>query len=306
MDSSPQRAHKFTHQAMGTIYEALISGCDEGYARQAAVAAFREIDHQENLLSRFNASSEIGQINRLAPGSVMKIGWETYECLAAAERVRRETAGAFNINFRAERTKFAPGSGPQAEGDSGLAPAAFEAVPVTDGFAVRINRRPFEDRGHSLDLDLGGIGKGCALDAAAAVLADWSVDNFLIHAGTSTALAAGGPEGEPGWPVAVGGTWPLPGVDKRVHLKDRAVSGSGTEAKGLHIKEPVTGEPAAAHLAAWASHPRAAIADALSTAFMVMETQAVARYCEQHPDVWALVITPDAQGHLFNAQILSI
>ena len=309
MDFPAQGAvHRFSHQAMGTFYEALISGCDEGYARQAAQAAFREVDHFETLFSRFNPSSEIGQINRLSPGAVLKIGWETYECLAAAERVRIETGGAFNVNFRAERAH--PERGPEVLEEAGLpVRSAFEVLPVTDGFAIRINRRPFEDHGHGLDLDLGGIGKGCALDRAAAVLADWSIDHFLIHAGTSTALAAGSAAGEPsadpGWPVGVGGVWVLPGLDKRASLLNRAISGSGTEVKGPHIKDPGTGAAAASHLAAWASHPQAAIADALSTAFMVMKTDDVARYCKQHPDVWALVITPDGQGRLFNPHILT-
>jgi FAD:protein FMN transferase len=309
MDFSPQGAvHRFPHQAMGTFYEALISGCDEGYARQAAQAAFSEVDHLEALFSRFNPASEIGQINRLAPGAVMKIGWETYECLTAAERVRVETAGAFNINFRTEKARAGGEAGSEAAENADFRPA-FEVFPATDGFVVRVNRRPFADRGRGVDLDLGAIGKGYALDQAAAVLADWSVDNFLIHAGTSTARAAGsasgGTGGEPGWPVGVGGTWTLPGLDKRVRLADRSLSGSGTEVKGPHIKDPGMGAPAAAHLAAWASHPLAAIADALSTAFMVMTTEAVERYCREHPDVWALLITPDGQGHIFNPHILT-
>ena len=313
MDLPSQAAvHRFPHQAMGTFYETLISGCDATYARQAAQAAFREVDHLESLLSRFNPSSEIGQINRLEPGTAMKIGWETYECLAAAERVRVETGGAFNVNFRAERSGLeGDEEDPSASGEARVAGRpAFEAFPVTDGFAVRVNRRPFEDHGRGVDLDLGGIGKGCALDRAAAVLADWSVDSFLIHAGTSTVLAAGSspgaPQSEPGWPVGIGGTWDLSGLDKRARLRDRALSGSGTEVKGAHIREPGTGAPAAAHLAAWASHPKAAVADALSTAFMVMKTGAVSRYCLEHPDVWALVITPEGRGHVFNPHILAL
>lgn len=303
----PGLVHRFPHQAMGTFYQALISGCDEAYARQASQAAFAEIDHLESLLSRFNASSEIGQINRLAPGSALKIGWETYDCLAAAERVRIETGGAFNINYRAETKELDRGPDGPGSGD-GLRPA-FEVFPATDGFVIRVNRRPFEDHGHGLDLDLGGIGKGCALDRAAAVLGEWNVDNFLIDAGTSTVLAAGAaapdPGAEPGWTVGVGGTWALPGLDKRAVLRGRALSGSGTEVKGGHIQVPGTGLPAAAHRAAWASHPRAATADALSTAFMVMETDEVDRYCREHADVWALVITPDGRGRAFNPRLLA-
>ena len=140
------------------------------------------------------------------------------------------------------------------------------------------------------------------------MLADWSVDNFLIDAGTSTVLAAGaaapGSAGDPGWTVGVGGAWVLPGLDKRVRLSGRALSGSGTEVKGGHIRAPGTGVPAAGHRAAWASHPRAAIADALSTAFTVMETDEVERYCREHADVWALVITPDGRGRVFNPRLL--
>ncbi len=292
---------------MGTFYEVWISGCDEIYARQAAQAAFREVDHLESLLSRFNPSSEISQINRLSPGGVRKIGWETYQCLAAAERVCAETGGAFNINFRAEKARVARNACSQADEDA-LQRPAFEVFPATDGFAVRINRRPFEDHAHGVDLDLGGIGKGAALDQAAAVFLEWGIENYLIHSGTSTALAAGsapgGKEDGQGWPVGIGGNWPLPGMDKRIRLRNRAISGSGTEVKGSHIQDPARGTAAASHLAAWTSHTKAALADALSTAFMVMPTHEVERYCREHADVWALVITPDGQGYIFNPQLL--
>jgi thiamine biosynthesis lipoprotein len=303
------QVHRFPHEAMGTLYEVLIAGFDDAYSREAALAAFQEVDRLERLFSRFNASSEISQINRLRPGGAMRIGWETYECLATAERVRVETGGAFNVNYRAESIRTGREMGGEPAAAAGLgAPPAFDVFSVTDGFAVRVNQRTFEDRGRGVDLDLGAIGKGFALDRAAAVLTDWSVENFLIHGGTSTALArgsaiaAGGAQA--GWPIGVGGIWTVPGLEKRVLLRDRTLSGSGTEVKGPHIKDPATGAAAAAHLAAWVSHPLAAVADALSTAFMVMPTAEVERYCRAHADVWALVIEPDAKGHIFNPKIM--
>jgi thiamine biosynthesis lipoprotein len=111
--------------------------------------------------------------------------------------------------------------------------------------------------------------------------------------------------GETGWPVGVGGTWELTGIPKRVLLYNRALSGSGSEVKGGHILDPRTGRRAEGHLAAWVSHPAAAVADALSTAFMAMSHKEVRRYCRDHPDVWALLITPKSKARLFNREILA-
>jgi thiamine biosynthesis lipoprotein len=279
---------------MGTIFEVLIAGQEAGYAAQASQAAFREVDRLEALFSRFNATSEIGQINRLQADGSLRVSLDAFECLKISERVQRETAGAFDVNFRRA-------GGPSEAPD-------FELTEAEAGFQIRL-RQGFLGRSPAgLDLDLGAIGKGYALDKAASILADWSVERFLIHGGTSTALAAGDAPGlnqeERGWPVGVGGTWKLPDSPKRVLLRGRALSGSGTEVKGRHIRDPRTGRAAEGHLAAWVSHPSAAVSDALSTAFLAMNSKEVRRYCQQHPDVWALLITPKKKGLIINREML--
>ena len=292
VDFPPESVHRFAHEAMGTIFEVLIAGQEAGYAGQAAEAAFREIDRLEGLFSRFNATSEIGQINRLQADGSLRIGPDCYECLGLAGQIQRETAGAFDINFRR-------GGGSSERPD-------FDLSTSDSGFSLRLRQGFLGRLPANLDLDLGAIGKGYALDKAASILADWSVERFLIHGGTSSALAAGDApglsQGEHGWPVGVGGTWEFPGVPKRVLLCSRALSGSGTEVKGRHIRDPRTGRPAQGHLAAWVSHPSAAVSDALSTAFMSMSTKEARRYCEKHPDVWALLITPKKKPLLLNAE----
>jgi thiamine biosynthesis lipoprotein ApbE len=105
--------------------------------------------------------------------------------------------------------------------------------------------------------------------------------------------------GAEGWPVGVGGGWPCPDAPREIWLSGRAVSGSGTEVKGKHIIDPRTGGPALGHVAAWASHPSATIADALSTAFMVMTTEEVEDYCRHYPDVWALVVRDYGDCRMF-------
>jgi thiamine biosynthesis lipoprotein len=280
-------AHRFAHEAMGTIFEISVARAEEKYAGQAARAAFQEIDRLETLFSRFNACSEVSQINRLKPGESMAIGLETYECLKAAALISAETGGAFDVNFRSP-TKL----------------KAYEVFPARTGFVIEIQKSPDGMARKSVDLDLGGIGKGYALDKARAVLSDWGIERVLLHGGTSTALAVGsapgGRPGEKGWPVGVGGTWTLPGIAKRVLLEERAMSGSGTEVKGRHILDPRTGGPARGALAAWVSHPRGAVSDALSTAFMVLKPGEVRDYCQNHSEVWALLIASTGTCQVFN------
>jgi thiamine biosynthesis lipoprotein len=314
----PQRrdlaVHRFAHEAMVTVFELFIAGKDKGYARQAARAAFDEVDRVERLFSRFDPSSEISRASRLRPGERMMVGVETVECLATAARVQAETAGAFDINYRAlsagiGRTRR---GGKTRTGPEGGAPPPnllnlMSMRMVAGGFEVE--RLPGRARKKKLplDLDLGAVGKGYALDRVREVLADWSVGNALVHSGTSTALGVGpGPRSKaPGWPVGTASAWECPGMPEEVRLVGRALSGSGTEVKGAHIIDPRTGRPARGHLAAWASHSSAAVSDALSTAFLVMTTEEVGRYCRTRPDVWALVINAGKKCRIFNATAIA-
>ena len=55
----------FQHEAMATYFEITIAGQERDYARQAAEAAFRELDRLENTLSRYIESSDIARANHL-------------------------------------------------------------------------------------------------------------------------------------------------------------------------------------------------------------------------------------------------
>jgi thiamine biosynthesis lipoprotein len=280
---------RFAHHAMGTTYELLIAGGDDTYSRQASQAVFSEIDRFENLFSRFNPCSEIGQINNLKPGQPLMVGVETYECLkTAALKYRKDNAPELKRLY----TDIMD---------------LFDLSQTSRGYTVKIRPCESSARPRHVNLDFGGIGKGYALDKTLEILSDWGIDNALIHGGTSSAMAIGVPSNSHsnrrGWPVGIGAPWDCFRSPKEFLLKNRALSGSGTEVKGKHIIDPRTGEPANGHLAAWVSHPSAAVSDALSTAFMVMDTDEIKAFCDNHPEVWALVIKDPHTCEIFNKEV---
>lgn len=250
--------YSFEHEAMTTEFEVIISGQEFDYARQVAKAMFREIDYIERVLSKYDPGSDIGQINLKAPGESVRVGLETLECLNIACQAYEISGGLFDPTI---------GTG-------------YEFLDIdADHFTVGWKE------GGKGELDLGGIGKGYAIDHAAKILPDWEVEEVIINGGTSTVLALGKE-----WELGVGGPWGEAAGIESITVKDRALSGSGTEVKGNHIKNPKTGRPARTHLAAWAVAPTAAESDALSTAFMMMEREKIGELVKKRPEIIAFVV----------------
>jgi thiamine biosynthesis lipoprotein len=268
---------RFHHTAMAAQFDIRCAHPDERYARQAARMAFEAVDRLEQQLSRFVENSDISRINHLAAGEETKIGLETMECLRLARLVYDETGGACDPSI-------------------GTGFARLELI--ADAFAVRAGA-------DGVQLDLGAIGKGYAVDRIAEVLEDWDVHEALVDAGYSSVLALEPPAGREDWPL----TLSLPGeadgaVFARIGARQRALGASGIR-KGDHIHDPRTGTPVRARQAAWVSGSRdvlcgisrraglrpspAALADALSTAFMIVPAEQIDQYCQTHGiEAWIL------------------
>jgi thiamine biosynthesis lipoprotein len=172
-------------------------------------------------------------------------------------------------------------------------------------------------RQSGLELNLGAIGKGYALDRVADTLIAGGISDFLIHGGNSSVLARGQRTADSraeadqsaisypqsaiptGWSIAL--RHPLkPAVRlAEILLCDQALgtSGSGTQffhhqgKRYGHIIDPRSGWPAEQVLSATVIAPTAEQADALSTALYVMGLDAARAFCDSHPDISALLIT---------------
>jgi thiamine biosynthesis lipoprotein len=149
-----------------------------------------------------------------------------------------------------------------------------------------------------MELNLGSIGKGYALDRMAALMRGRGVGHALLSAGGSSAVALGG-RGD-GWAIDVRSR--QVGLEKlaRLHLRDGALATSGAgeqyfEVEGKrygHVIDPRTGWPAAGVLSVSVVTAEGALSDALSTAFLVGGLEFARSYCATRPQTLALV-TPD-------------
>lgn len=259
----------FEHEAMATTFGLFIANQEPAYARQAAAAAFRELERLESELSRYVESSDIARANRLVSGETMAIGEDALHCLLVAAEVSAATGRTFDPAYA---SVVAQGAAPDAPLYS-LDPAAHTLT----SHAARLH------------LDLGAIGKGYALDRLAATLGEWDVTSALLQSGGSTALALAAPTGEAGWLLGLGEN----DTYRTIPLVNAALSGSGIAVKGTHLIDPRTGQPAGRTRRVWALAANAAVSDALSTAFFVMSPDQVTAFCSAHPDIGAACLQPD-------------
>ncbi|UCF42530.1 MAG: FAD:protein FMN transferase [Planctomycetota bacterium] len=286
---SIEGVQKFSHEAMATTFEIFTLHSDSRYTEQAAWAAFDELDRLEAELSRFVENSDISQINNLTTNQSLTVGPDTFECLELCIRLYAETKGAFDITIGYLMDCWLDEGktlrNPSDEQLDSARRCTGMGLLELDGAAVAVRLL-----GEAVKIDLGGVGKGYAVDKMAELLSEWGVDTALIHAGYSSVLALGSPPHAKGWPVTMSNP-----ADRRqtlalLYLCDRALGGSGLQ-KGRHIIDPRAARPVDDNLAAWACAGDAATADALSTAFMVMSADEVKQHCLGHSDTLAMVIT---------------
>ena len=276
--------HRFSHSAMATIFEIYIHHSDPVYAEQAAGAAFETLDRLDQELSRFIEGSDVSRITHLLPNQSIIIGLDAFRCLQISLAVFNETFGAFDISFGTSfhhRTAPLPDYPDRTSARAGMHSLEFDKL----NHAVKINDGPMQ-------IDLGGIGKGYALDQMAAVLREWEMEKALIHGGWSTALALQAPPGMAGWPITISEPEPEGQILNRYDLQNHAFSGSGIQ-KGYHIIDPRTSQPVKKRRAAWAGADTGARADALSTAFMVMTFEEILRYSSQSVDTQIVILDRD-------------
>lgn len=282
--------------AMATHFEVLFPP-DDACGQTAACAALDEISRLEDQLTIYRDTSEMCSLNRTAAESPFQPDRRLFSLLLQCEQLWKDTRGAFDITatplvkcwgfFRREGRL--PSSDELARALSCVGMDKVSLNPQDE--SVKFTRA-------GVELSLGSIGKGYALDRAADVLQERGLYRALLQGGHSSVLALGEPDWDTGWSVSVDHPLDSSKPLAQLMLRDTAMATSGIsqqffEHEGRrygHILDPRTGWPVEGMLSVTVFTHKAAVADALATAFFIGGIDLATEYCDTHTDVGALLV----------------
>jgi thiamine biosynthesis lipoprotein len=277
---------------MKTSFELVLEGEDPSYLRSAGEEALEEVERVEEQLSFFLLSSEVSWINRMGYPGPLKVEPRLLSLISRSLQICRETGGAFDITATPLLscwgiTERRPRSPKEWE-----IRRALELI-GPDKIEVDLRERSLRFKRDGVSISLGGIGKGYAVWRAAKILEEKRIESAVISGGGSTIYALKGK----GWRIGIVD----PVEPKRrvavIRIDGMAISTSSTvDGDGNpHIVDPRTGMICEGVRSVSVVCEDPVMADALSTAFLVMDRDEVASFCRSHEGVAAIFPSPSGR-----------
>lgn len=289
----------FTGEAMATNWQIVLPDrADAAEAADACIALFRRLDSE---LSEWQDGSPLAGVNRAAGDSPVAVPADLFVLLERSLAIAAKTDGAFDPTWAALWGTW---------DFRATTPRLPDAAEISSRQRLVDYRRVVLDAAEQtaflpeagMKLGLGGIGKGYALDRAAALLEARGFHDFLLVAGGQ--VLARGQRGKRAWQVGIRDPRGAPDeLFAHLELTDASLSTSADnesffEHDGVryhHILDPRTGWPARGLRSVTVLHRDATLADALSTAIMVLGEE---RGLAVATSYGASVVLIDEQGRL--------
>jgi FAD:protein FMN transferase len=264
---------------LGTYVEISIHGSDRAKAYKTIDEGFSAIDELDHLLSSHRIDSELNAINQAAGKTAISVSPWTYECVAAAVEIGDQTKGAFDITCRpilelwgfVQKKYHFP---EQMEIDGVLPFVNYQNILLLEskGLPLSLGRYRIGLLRSHMQIDVGGIGKGYAVDKAVEALERIGVQSGLVRAGGD--LRAFGPEE---WDIGIADPSNPEKAVRKFKLRNAAVSTSGNYQnyfvmrgkRYAHIIDPRNGWPVQHHRSLSVQAPTCMLSDAWSTALFV-------------------------------------
>jgi len=266
---------KQSREVMGTLAQVTAIANDDEAARRAVEAAYARLDDVNRLMSDYIADSEIGRLNQLSVNESRTVSDETFTCLTRALEIAERSGGAFDVTCRPLVALWRQA----AKRDSLPTEAELTAVRAaigSDKLTLDAAGRTITLLADGLQIDLGGIAKGYALDLAAEAMQSAGATGGLVDVGGDIVAFGTRRDGRP-WRVGVRHPFE-PGLIAQLEVTDSAVATSGLQQRFFeiqgerysHIVDPRTGRPAAEAPSVTVIADDGTTADAWATVFSVM------------------------------------
>ncbi len=293
----------FERSVMSLPVKLVFYAPDAEAANRAAEAAYRRVLRLNDILSDYDAESELLQLVATAgQGKAVPVSDELWRVLVHAQALAARTGGAFDVTVnpvvrlwrRARREKRLP------------PPEKMEAArQLVDYRNVRLDpaHKTVELVKKGMRLDLGGVAKGFICDEVLLTLRAHGIPRAMIVAGGDIGLGDP-PPGKPGWVIGVGVLEPEGPPSQYLCLARCGVATSGdmfqfVEIGGKrysHIVDPRTGMPLVDHMTVTVVARDAMTADGLSTAVSVLGPERGLALVDQTPGAAALMLRATPKG----------
>ncbi len=249
-----------TEMGFGSYIRIYARGKTKEETDKAVRRAFAEMHRLDTLWSIFFDESEVVQLNRLRK---MRVSKETRDLIVKGIAMGEETNGIFDITVEPLMRLWGFYDGSYLVPESSAVKETKKRVDyrrvVIDGDSIVL--------GKGVNLDLGGIAVGFAVDRAVAIMESVGLVEGLVDAGGDIRVF-----GQRVWRIGVQNPRGE-GVVRVLKLKNQAVSTSGdyenffevNNKHYCHIFNPKTGYPATRWIAVTVVAPSALEADAYST-----------------------------------------
>ena len=305
--AKPLHRFEFTHPAMGTLFTITLYAPDPSLAEAAAKAAFHRIDALEDIMSDYQADSELMRLCDQPFGNPVPVSADLFDVLQHAQKIAQLSDGAFDMTigpcvrlWRFSRKRK-------------TLPTAAELAAAKEAVGWRKLRLDPHARTVTLlvpnmRLDLGGIGKGYAADQSLQLLKGRGIDRALVAASGDIAIG-NPPPGLPGWKVGITAFGSRTNqASCTLVLHNAGISTSGDteqfiEIGGIrysHILNPLTGLGLTNRIQATIIAPNATITDSLDTTVSILGVQRGLALVNSLPKTAALILTRDnGQDRIF-------
>ncbi|MBB4080589.1 thiamine biosynthesis lipoprotein [Lewinella aquimaris] len=268
--------------AMGTPWSITVYADDTSSAHRIIDSAYARIEAVEQAMSDYRTDSEINRLARLPPRRYHRVSGDLYRILKLSRQLARRSRGAFDPTVgplsrlwrRAIRSQTFPSEQEISRAGSRV---QWKYLRLRRPNLVWLAR-------DSMQLDLGGIAKGYALDAAGEVLRTGGLPSFLVDGGGDLLLGASPPDRS---------GWRIKGPNGPIDTAFVAVATSGTAYKYVehegnrysHLIDPRTGMGVVGVRSVSVFAPSGTLADALASALLVTDPRKEPKWLKKYASV---------------------